>query len=94
MIEVLQICCLMNYVWPKVQSYIGTGKLLDDILDQWKMGCLGKIAGAVKTMQTRGLKLGGGKVMWFENSASQTPFEKITSAFLGLEIWDAEMRYH
>ena len=31
--------------------------------------------------------------MWFENSASQTPFEKITSAFLDLEIWGPEMRY-
>lgn len=31
--------------------------------------------------------------MWFENSASQTHFEKIMSAFLCLEIWDQEMRY-
>ena len=39
--ELLQICCLMNYVWPKVQNHIGKGKLLDDIMDQWKLGCLG-----------------------------------------------------
>jgi len=31
----------MNYVWPKIQAYLGGGKLLDEILDQWKMGCLG-----------------------------------------------------
>jgi len=31
--------------------------------------------------------------MWFENSASQTPFEKMIHAFLGLEIWDAEVHY-
>lgn len=41
MVELLQICCLMNYVWPKVQTYLGAGKLLDGIMDQWKAGCLG-----------------------------------------------------
>ena len=41
MVELLQICCLMNYVWPQIRSYIGEGKVLDGILDQWKIGCLG-----------------------------------------------------
>ena len=40
MVELLQICSLMNYVWPKIETHLGKGKLLEGILEQWKMGCL------------------------------------------------------
>ena len=43
MVDLLQICCLMCYVWPKLESYLGAGKLLDNVMEQWKLGNLGKI---------------------------------------------------
>lgn len=41
MVELLQICCLMESVWNQIQSYLGQGKLVDGIMDQWGMGMLG-----------------------------------------------------
>lgn len=41
MVDLLQICCLMCYVWPKLEAYLGAGKLLDNIMEQWKLGNLG-----------------------------------------------------
>lgn len=59
MVELLQICCLMNYIFPKVQSHLGAGKMLDGIVDQWKMGCL-RLQVLVKTMH-----------FWVADSGSQ-----------------------
>ncbi|CAK9107144.1 Uncharacterized protein SCF082_LOCUS49885 [Durusdinium trenchii] len=36
----LQVCCLMTYVWPKIQNFLGNGELLDGIMNQWKLGAL------------------------------------------------------
>jgi hypothetical protein len=41
MIDLLQICCLMCYVWPKLAAYLGAGKLLNNVMEQWKLGNLG-----------------------------------------------------
>ena len=41
MLELLQIACLMNYLWPELEKYIGKGKPLDTIVDMWQMGLLG-----------------------------------------------------
>ena len=41
MVDLLQICCLMTHVWPKLEAYLGAGKVLDNIKDQWVIGNLG-----------------------------------------------------
>lgn len=50
MVDLLQICTLIANLWPHIRQYLGEGKLLDELMTQWEMGCLGCMAGPTKTM--------------------------------------------
>lgn len=40
-VELLQISCLMAYLWPKMEAHLGKCQALDDLQRMWQMGCLG-----------------------------------------------------
>ena len=41
MMELLQISCVMAYLWPKLETHLGQGKALDDVQKMWQLGHLG-----------------------------------------------------
>lgn len=66
MIELLQISCLMNYLWPQLESHLGKGKLLDEIADMWSLGFLSWIGKIGKTMHIWDWKFQGLEYCGFE----------------------------
>ena len=85
MVELLQICCLMHHVWPLLHNYLGAGKLLDGIMDQWRLGYLGSNQNRVLL----GLGFWSSIVVWNLDSASQNLGFPEISWFLGccFKIW-------
>lgn len=43
MLDLLQVACLMAYLWPKLEAHLGKGKALDDVQRMWQLGNLGCI---------------------------------------------------
>lgn len=68
MVDLLKVCCLMVHIWPQLQAYLGTGPLLDSILEQWKIGNLGW---QNEKDVLLGVQFSAVRVMWFYFSASQ-----------------------
>ncbi len=66
MLELLQISCLMNYLWPQLESHFGKGKLLDEIADMWSLGFLSWNGKIQKTMHIWGVEFSGLEYCGFE----------------------------
>lgn len=80
MVELLQISCLMAYLWPKMEAHLGKCQALDDLQRMWQMGCLGwkvfsSFAKNIKNHAFWGPPSSLENMQWNLNSAAQIWWE-------------------
>ena len=75
--ELLQISCLMTWMAPKLQLYLGDSPALHKIKDMWLMGCLGhhQTAKYKKNHVFFGFQPNPSNVRWNLDSAALAPLE-------------------
>ena len=87
MVELLQIACLMNHLFPKLEAHLGQGKALDAIVQMWEIGNLGcqvLLAFRRKTHVLFEAPRAKQKMQWNLNSAVGCPGHGGSGTFLDL----------
>jgi hypothetical protein len=97
MVELLQISCVMAFLWPKLETHLGQGRSLDEVQKMWQLGHLGcqKVrvlnfdifsnltCSFTKNHVLLGISKIGLRMQWNLNSAVQNPAYRTSGNF-----WD------